>query len=233
MVSSTVPGIVHRPDDRRVADLDVAARDDAVEGGFEVRLPQVVLSAREPCRLLPQLLLAGEHFLFARAQIDLPRLEIVLRLVVVLTGGESGGPELLCALEVLSREVEGGLRAPHTDARLLEPGARGGDAGFITAHGALGCNGIDLQQELAGLDAVTFVHGETGDAAHRLRADVDGLLGVDLSGGRHDRFEIAPLHGFSRDARALLAALTEVRRAAAGNDDKDDQHQNPFPAEHD
>ena len=125
--------------------------------------------------------------------------------------------------------ARGALQA---DARLLERGAGAGDRGDVAADGGFGVDRIDLQQELTGRDAIAFFHGEPGDAAHRLGADVDGLLRVDLARRRDDGLEIAPLDGFHGDRGARLAPARERRRRAAADHHQHHHDPEPFLAKH-
>jgi hypothetical protein len=136
------------------------------------------------------------------------------------------------ALERLSRHVELGLRALEADLRLLERRAGAGDRGDIAAYVGFGGDRIDLQQELTGAHAIAFLDGELRDAAHRLGADVHGLLGIDLARRRHDRLEVALLDRLHRHGSCLLTAARHRRCRAATRDHEDEHNPEPFLAKH-
>ena len=92
----------------------------------------------------------------------------------------------LARIQLGDLEVRAG--ALQSGAGLLECGSRAGDGGDVAPDGGFSRDGIDLEEELACLDAIAFCDRQLGDASHGLGADVDGFLGIDLAGGRDDRF---------------------------------------------
>ena len=191
-----------------------------------------VLAAHESGFLLPRLLFARLDFLLARPQLGLADVDLGLHPLERFARRQTGLPEILLALQVLAGEFEARLRALELNPRLLEPRPCRGQSGLVAAHRALGVDRIDLQEELALLDAVAFVDGEPRHAPHRLGADVDRLLGVDLARGRDDGLEVTLLHRFGRHARALRRLPGEIRTRTASDHEQRHQDEQPFPAEH-
>jgi hypothetical protein len=58
----------------------------------------------------------------------------------------------------------------------------GGDAGFAALQLSFELLGIDLEQELSGLDAFTLLDGDTSNTSRGVRRDVDLTLGLNLPG---------------------------------------------------
>ena len=124
-------------------------------------------------------------------------------------------PQLLLALQVLPRQLQRGARLLDRGARLLQRRSRGGNARFTALQLAFERLGIDLEQELAGVDALAFLHGEPGDAAHRVGGDVDLPLRLDLARRRDDRLEVAPAQRFDGHGWHIRRA-PEVGRPRGG-----------------
>ena len=122
-------------------------------------------------------------------------------------------------------------RACSTDgARLLQRRLGGGDAGLAALQLAFERARIDLEQELAGLDALAFLDREPRDAAHGVRRDVDLTLRLDLARRRDDGFEVARAERFGVDAQAGVAPEVQVGRDDGGADHDDtNDDENLFP----
>ena len=143
-------GIVHGADHHVFALFDVAAGDDAVEGGLEADLGQRVLAAAEAGLLLIELGLAVLDFLLASLQIALTHFDFGLGAFERLARGQARRRQFLLAFQALPRHVELGACALQPDARLFERGAGAGDGSDVAAYRGFGVDRIDLQQELAG-----------------------------------------------------------------------------------
>ena len=148
--------------------------------------------------------------LLLRAQVRLPHLEVVLGAVERLARREAALPELLLALEVVLGLLQRRPRALERELELLGRRARRRERRLRALHRGSQIPRVDLQQELPLLDAVAFVDRQIGDAAHRVGADVDVALRLDLARRGHDRFEVALLDRFGVDGDAGLALELEV-----------------------
>ena len=194
-------GVVHRADDDVLAFFDVAPRDDAVERRLEARLRRDCAgcsSGRLPAgAAVPR----ASAISCSRARRSLSRTSTSACARssdsrVVRPPAHSSccrfrfwraRSRLACALLSDTRDCSSPVRAPATPASSRRTALCGVDR-------------IDLQQELSGLDAVAFVDRQPRHAAHRLGADVDRLLRIDLAGRRDDRLEIALLDALGCDA---------------------------------
>src|SRR6185436_12635409 len=103
---------------------------------------------------------------------------------------------------------------------------RGGERGLLPRDRAPQVARVDLQEELPLGDAVALVDREVGDAAHRVGADVDVALRLDLARRRDERLEASLLDRFGGDLDALDALELDVRernRAERGEDRQADE----------
>ena len=185
-----MPGVVHRAHDRVLALLDGLRRDDAVDGGRDRRLLQAVLVREEVrARLLDAALV--------RPLVRAGGVERELGLLEVLLGLDVRREVLLRAVEValglLARElVRLPLREERVEARLGRLRAR------VVLHL------VDLEEEVALLDVLSFDHGERHDLPHDLRRDVDLRLGAHAAVAAHRRDERGLRDFRRRDAHEVL-----------------------------
>ena len=191
-----------------------------------------MLAAHEAGFLLVQLRFAVLDFLFAGAQVGFAHIDIGLCAFKRLARGQAGGIEFLLPLQRLLGDLEVGAGALQSGSGLFEGGACAGDGGDVAPHGGFGRDRIDLEEELACLDAIAFFDGQLGNAPHGLGADVDGLLGIDLAGGRDDGFEVALLDRFEGDRGALITAPGESGACGAAGHENHEHNPEPFLAEH-
>ena len=75
-------------------------------------------------------------------------------------------PEVVLALQVLPREVEGCARLVYCGSGQLQRRAGGSHAGLAPLQLPGEGLGIDLEQELAGTDPLAFLYRQSGDAPH-------------------------------------------------------------------
>ena len=71
--------------------------------------------------------------------------------------------------------------------------------------------GIDLQQELSGLDVVALVDRQARDTAHLVGTDVDDAFWLNFARSRDDRLEIALLDRFHVDRDRIGSLEPHVR----------------------
>ena len=98
-------------------------------------------------------------------QAGLLLVQIVLRAIVVLPADEPGAHLRFLALERVFRKLHRQLGAFDALLRLLELRLGGVEAGLPVVVIALQVARIDLQQELALLDAIALLHVEIDDLA--------------------------------------------------------------------
>ena len=180
IVSRLAAGVVHRADDGRFTLFDVAAGDDPVHRRLDDDLRHVVAGRRQARLLLLDLLFARFDFLLPRGDLLLAPLDV----------GLSHGDLVLRALERLAvvrpsfhrscwrfrfccDEFEGGLRLlagclrrGDADARLSQARLGGGDGRLAALQLPFELPRVDLEQELARLDALAFLDGQPRDSAH-------------------------------------------------------------------
>jgi hypothetical protein len=179
-VSSTVPALFMVPTMTFSPSSMLRRVTMPSKGDFEADLRQRVLAAAEAGLLLIELGLAVLDFLLARLEIALTHFDLglarssVSRVVKPAAVSSCwrfrpGAPRRVGRARSASRRATARARA----------GA--GDRSDVAAHRGFGVDRIDLQEELAGLDPIAFLDAEVRDAAHRLGADVDGFLRVDLA----------------------------------------------------
>ena len=101
------------------------------------------------------------------------------------------------------------------------------DGGLLGGDGGLGLDALDVGEDSALLDAVTFLDVEVGDAAEGLGADVDVGLGLDLAGAADDGDEVllddlAGGHFGDIGLPVQDRADDDASEDQYGDDDKDD-----------
>src|SRR5215471_482316 len=214
--------VVHRPDHDRLALFDVAARDDALDRRLDADLAQVVLGVLERRLLLLHAIALDFDLPIGRVGLCLLYLELVLGVVERFLRRQPALPELLLARVVVLRRLQRRLAAVGLHAQLLHRRARRRQRGFRLIHLAREVARIDLEQELPPIDALAFLDGEVRHAAHRVGADVDRPLRLDLARRRDDRLQIPLLDGFDVDGDARLTLELEI-----GEHDRAEDHHDP------
>jgi hypothetical protein len=117
-------------------------------------------------------------------------------------------------------------------ARALCSDTRAGQSRLVAADRRLGGDRVDLQEELTGPDAIALLDRQPRHTAHGLRADVHGLLWLDLARRRHNGLEVAALDAFGGDRDALVLAPEVHHARNAGQDDHGENRPYPFLAQH-
>ena len=217
-------GVVHGADDRGFAFLDVASGDDAVDGRLDAHLAQVVAGALEGGPLLAETGGLRIDLLRAFTQPRFGRLHVVFCLVERLAGCELLAPEVALARQVLLGLVQLYARGFHRLALLVERTLRSLQRRIAAVHPGAERLGVDLEQELAARDPVTFVHRQVDDPSGRIGADVDEALRLNLAGGRDDGFQIAQADGFDRDRWSGRLPEVVTRAGRRSTEDDDRQH---------
>ena len=85
--------------------------------------------------------------------------------------------------------------------------SRRGDAGFSALHLALERSRVDLEQELAGPDALALFDRQPRHPAHGVRRDVHLPLRLHLARRRDDGFEVPRADGFGDDFRTRVLTV--------------------------
>ncbi len=95
-------------------------------------------------------------------------------------------------------------------------GLRRADVGLLGRHVGRGLGVFHARQQLALADVVAFLDQDFRDVAHRVGADIDVVLGLDLARGSDDRRQVATRHlsGLHRHYAALA-----IHRARVNSDD--------------
>ena len=180
-------GVVHRADHRRLALLDVPARDDAVDRRLDADLAEIGLGVLERRLLLLRAQLQRAEVLLLRGEVGLAHRQVGLRLFErFLRRQPALGEVLLAAVGVLGL-LERRARALEREPHLLELRSRRAERGFAALDSRAQVARVDLQQELSLLDAVAFVDRQLGHASARVGADVDEPFRLDLARRRDDR----------------------------------------------
>ncbi len=104
-------------------------------------------------------------------------------------------------------------------------GQRHVDRVLLRLHVGIGLYGLDLGDHLALADVIALLHQNLGDGTHRIRAQVDVVLGFDLAGRGYRGGKVltgcfAGLHG---DHTALVQLYTGEDAAADHDDQGDDE----------
>ena len=209
-------GIVHRADDRRFALLDVAPRDDAINGRFDSDFAEVVARALEPGAFLGDAAALRHHLFFALLKGRFSRLQVVLGFLERFARRELTAPEILLALERLTRLLHLDVRRLDGLLHLIQRALRGLERGCAAVDPGPQRLRIDLEEELALLDPVPLVHRQVHHAARSVGADVDEALRLNLAGRRHNGLEIPASDDLGRDHDRLVSPEVQARGGHGG-----------------
>ena len=94
----------------------------------------------------------------------------------------------------------------------------GTQRGLLRLHVGLRLHVLDFGQQLALVDVVAFLHQDLGQLAHRVGADVDVILGLNLAGSGHLAGQeiradyLAGLHGDNASLAVNSAGVDANRR---------------------
>ena len=126
-----------------------------------------------------------------------------------------------------SRLLQRGPGALDLDAQLFHLRARRRERRRRLVEGRREVARVDLKEELPLLHLLAFLDPQVRDPAHRIGADVDEALRLDLARGRHDGLQIPLLDRFDVDDDAVLPLELDVGVGdRAQNDGQSDPDEN-------